>query len=175
MVILQLWMDIKVRPFRGNNPLRCRGKGTFSLSSYLNFWLSVWLNKLGRLSVHLKFFFSKIHIKKKRSETYVTGVWWRNIGFSEDSTCRRIIAILEVFGKTKFALELSLFARSVLHIARISNFERVVSWERLWLVQKIDADIITNHMPDSSQLWQSFSRASNIFVLLMFRVLIDSV
>ena len=129
MVILQLWMDIKVRPFRGNNPLRCRGKGTFSLSSYLNFWLSVRLNKLGRLSVHLKFFFSKVHIKKKRSETYVTGVWWRNVGFLEDSTCRRIIAILEVFGKTKFALELSLFARSVLHIARISNFERVVSWE----------------------------------------------
>ena len=45
--------------------------------------------------------------------------------FSEDSTCRQIIAILEVFGTTKFALELSLFARSVLHIARISNFERV--------------------------------------------------
>lgn len=179
MVILQLWMDIKVRPFRGNNPHRCRGKGTLSLFlliSSFDFpfgWIS-WVGCNIECTYEI-LLFKNSHTKRDLKhmslafDEEIIGL------FSEDSTCRQIIAILEVFGTTKFALELSLFARSVLHIARISKFDRVVSWERLWLVQKTDADIITNHMPDSSQLWQSFSRASNIFVLLMFRVLIDSV
>ena len=111
MVILQLWMDIKVRPFRGNNPLRCKGKGTLSLFlliSTFDFpfgWIS-WVGCNIECTYEI-LLFKNSHTK--RDLKHVSLAFDEEIIglFSEDSTCRQIIAILEVFGKTKFALELS--------------------------------------------------------------------